>query len=76
MHGAPGKMKQFVAWFTHGVQGGTALRQAVYHAKTGPAILESVERFFAAHLNRPVTEPVQSSSPDAALESPTFVTCG
>ena len=25
MHGAPGKMKQFVAWFTHGVQGGTAL---------------------------------------------------
>jgi tRNA-dihydrouridine synthase B len=76
MHGAPGKMKQFVAWFTHGVQGGTALRQAVYHAKTGPAILDSVERFFEAHLNRPATESVQSVSPDAELESPTFVTCG
>jgi nifR3 family TIM-barrel protein len=76
MHGAPGKMKQFVAWFTHGVQGGTALRQAVYHAKTGPAILESVGRFFEAHLNRPATEAVQSVSPDAELESPTFVTCG
>ena len=76
MHGAPGKMKQFVAWFTHGVQGGTALRQAVYHAKTGPAILESVERFFEAHLNRSAGESVQATSPDAALESPTFVTCG
>jgi nifR3 family TIM-barrel protein len=61
MHGASGKMKQFVAWFTHGVQGGTALRQAVYHAKTGPAILESVERFFEAHLNH-VTKVTQSAS--------------
>jgi nifR3 family TIM-barrel protein len=46
MHGTPGKMKQFVAWFTHGVQGGSALRQAVYHAREGPAILASVDRFF------------------------------
>jgi nifR3 family TIM-barrel protein len=61
MHGAPGKMKQFVAWFTHGVQGGTALRQAVYHAKTGPQILESVERFFEEHLNRSAVEAVQSA---------------
>jgi nifR3 family TIM-barrel protein len=76
MHGTPGKMKQFVAWFTHGVQGGTALRQAVYHAKTGPAILESVERFFEAHLNRPVTEAVQSAGPNAEPESMPFVTCG
>ncbi len=76
MHGAPGKMKQFVAWFTHGVQGGTALRQAVYHAKTGPAILESVERFFEAHLNRPAAESVQAASANAGLESTPFVTCG
>ena len=76
MHGTPGKMKQFVAWFTHGVQGGTALRQAVYHAKSGPAILESVERFFEAHLNRPVTEAVQSAGPNAEPESMPFVTCG
>jgi tRNA-dihydrouridine synthase B len=46
MHGSPGKMKQFVAWFTHGVPNGTALRRAVYDAREGPTILASVERFF------------------------------
>ena len=46
MHGSPGKMKQFVAWFTHGVPNGVALRRAVYSAQDGPAILASVERFF------------------------------
>src|SRR4051812_44819708 len=77
MHGAPGKMKQFVAWFTHGVQGGTALRQAVYHAKTGPQILESVERFFEAHLNPGSSERVQSvDEPGAGLEEMPFASCG
>ena len=46
VHGSPGKMKQFVAWFTHGVPNGGALRKAVYSAKDGPEILASVERFF------------------------------
>jgi tRNA-dihydrouridine synthase B len=46
MHGSPGKMKQFVAWFTHGIPNGSALRRACYDAHTGPAILASVERFF------------------------------
>lgn len=50
-HGSPGKMKQFVAWFTHGVPNGGALRKAVYSAKDGPAILASVERFFEDLLN-------------------------
>ena len=76
MHGAPGKMKQFVAWFTHGVQGGTALRQAVYHAKTGPQILESVDRFFEAHLNRSDVESVQPVEPGAGLEKMPFASCG
>jgi tRNA-dihydrouridine synthase B len=77
MHGAPGKMKQFVAWFTHGVQGGTALRQAVYHAKTGPQILESVERFFEEHLNRSDVESVQPvAEPDAELGKMPFASCG
>jgi tRNA-dihydrouridine synthase B len=76
MHGAPGKMKQFVAWFTHGVQGGTALRQAVYHAKTGPQILESVERFFEEHLNRSDVESVQPvAEPDAELGKMPFASC-
>jgi nifR3 family TIM-barrel protein len=45
-YGSPGKMKQFVAWFTHGVPNGGALRKAVYEAHEGPAILASVEKFF------------------------------
>jgi tRNA-dihydrouridine synthase len=45
-HGSPGKMKQFVAWFTHGIPNGGALRKAVYEAHEGPAILASVENFF------------------------------
>jgi nifR3 family TIM-barrel protein len=44
--GTAGKMKQFVAWFTHGVPGGSDLRKAVYSAQQGPEILASVDRFF------------------------------
>lgn len=51
-HGSPGKMKQFVAWFTHGVTGGGALRQAVHSTKDGPAILAAVDRFFGELLSR------------------------
>jgi nifR3 family TIM-barrel protein len=51
MHGTAGKMKQFVAWFTHGVPGGGALRKAVYSAQQGPEILASVDRFFEELLN-------------------------
>jgi nifR3 family TIM-barrel protein len=43
---APGKMKQFASWFTHGVAGGAALRKSIYEAKTGAAVLDAVERFF------------------------------
>jgi tRNA-dihydrouridine synthase B len=43
-----GKMKQFATWFTHGVAGGAKLRAAIYQARTGPAVLGEVERFFAA----------------------------
>ena len=53
-----GKMKQFASWFTHGVTGGGALRKTIYEARTGPAILEAVERFFAHRLTE-----------DAALET-------
>ncbi len=58
MHGSPGKMKQFVAWFTHGVSNGGALRRAVYDAKTGPAILESVEGFFEELLSGRASAPI------------------
>lgn len=55
-HGSAGKMKQFVAWFTHGVPNGSALRRACYDVHTGPAILENVERFFEELLSSPVSE--------------------
>jgi nifR3 family TIM-barrel protein len=43
---APGKMKQFASWFTHGVYNGSHLRKVIYDAKTQERILEEVERFF------------------------------
>jgi tRNA-dihydrouridine synthase B len=50
---AVGKMKQFASWFTHGVPGGGGLRKAIFEAKSGPAVLNSVEEFFAARGNAP-----------------------
>jgi hypothetical protein len=52
-HGSPGKMKQFVAWFTHGVPNGGALRQAVHSSHSGPEILASVECFFEGSTQQP-----------------------
>jgi nifR3 family TIM-barrel protein len=48
---AVGKMKQFAAWFTHGVAGGGALRKAIFEAKNGTAVLGEVERFFESRAN-------------------------
>lgn len=67
MHGSPGKMKQFVAWFTHGIPGGSALRRACYDAHTGPAILASVERFFEELLSGNAPEPVPVAEPEMDL---------
>ena len=67
MHGSPGKMKQFVAWFTHGIPGGNALRRACYDARTGPAILASVERFFEELLSGRSREPVPIAEPELDL---------
>jgi nifR3 family TIM-barrel protein len=72
MHGSPGKMKQFVAWFTHGIPGGSALRRACYDAHTGPAILASVERFFEELLSGKTAEPV----PVAETEMDLLPACG
>src|SRR5215468_1430281 len=47
---APGKMKQFASWFTHGVPGGAALRKAIYEAREDTEILERVESFFTSCL--------------------------
>ncbi len=50
--GTLGKMKQFAAWFTHGVERGGDLRQAIYHSRSEAQALEQVEAFFAAPLAR------------------------
>ncbi len=47
-----GKMKQFATWFTHGVAGGAKLRAAIYHARSGEAVLAEVERFFATGIEK------------------------
>ena len=67
--GSPGKMKQFVAWFTHGVSNGSALRQAVYKAQEGTEILASVEQFFEKLLSgtNTITGPESFSEPEQAL---------
>jgi len=57
MPGAEGKMKQFASWFTHGVPGGAALRKAIYEAKSGPAVLTSVEEFFENRQQVPIAQP-------------------
>jgi tRNA-dihydrouridine synthase B len=67
---AQGKMKQFASWFTHGVPGGGTLRKSIYDCKSGPAILDTVERFFDARLAE-ITEGPSSY----AIEKPEIVEC-
>ncbi|HEX4650394.1 MAG TPA: tRNA-dihydrouridine synthase [Granulicella sp.] len=61
-----GKMKQFASWFTHGVPGGSTLRKAIFDAKNGGAVLDSVEAFFAGDLRvdgAEVAEPSEELQP-------------
>ncbi|MGA2897013.1 MAG: tRNA-dihydrouridine synthase family protein [Acidobacteriaceae bacterium] len=46
-----GKMKQFAAWFTHGIPNGASLRKSIFEARSGPAVLAAVESFFATRVN-------------------------
>jgi len=62
---AVGKMKQFAAWFTHGVPGGGALRKAIFEAKNGNAVLGEVERFFEAQEH--IAAPDDSVALDGAM---------
>jgi tRNA-dihydrouridine synthase len=50
---APGKMKQFASWFTHGVFGGAKLRKAIYESRDEHQILAEVDRFFETLLAAP-----------------------
>jgi hypothetical protein len=46
-------MKQFAAWFTHGIPNGSTLRKAIFEAKSGPTVLAAVEAFFASRACQP-----------------------
>jgi hypothetical protein len=57
-------MKQFAAWFTHGIPNGSALRKSIFEARSGPAVLAAVEAFFADRASQsagPDTEPLVES---------------
>jgi nifR3 family TIM-barrel protein len=65
---AVGKMKQFAAWFTHGVPGGGALRKQIFESKNGNAVIAAVEKFFESH------EAVDEASLDAVTDDTTLLT--
>jgi len=73
---APGKMKQFASWFTHGVPGGANLRKAVYEAKSEQNVLDAVDKFFAER--SPCGTGLQpcEGAPSDSLESMQFADCG
>ena len=67
---APGKMKQFASWFTHGVPGGAGLRKAIYEAREGTEILKRVEEFFEARLKAEVPATDEPVAPAADRAGP------
>src|SRR6516162_5392245 len=67
MIGAPGKMKQFASWFTHGVVHGAHLRKSIYESHNEVEILSAVDRFFEALLAGKLAPASQS----APLPQPT-----
>ena len=71
-----GKMKQFASWFTHGVPGGAKLRANIYQAKTGAAVLDQVDAFFAAQVdNGTSSEETESESTGMADFSDAALVC-
>lgn len=67
---AVGKMKQFTAWFTHGVHNGSGLRKAVYEARSQHEILDRVEKFFEQTLQflPQVRGPLSGANVGASLQ--------
>lgn len=75
MVGALGKMKQFAAWFTHGVEDGASLRRAVYEARSEAEVMQRLEEFFAATVPGGGISPGSRRSP-AAIAGQTSYQCG
>jgi hypothetical protein len=66
MIGAPGKMKQFASWFTHGVTHGAQLRKSIYESHNEVEILSAVDRFFEALLAGKLTAAARPVAASAA----------
>jgi len=66
---AVGKMKQFAAWFTHGIPNGSSLRKSIFEAKSGPAVLTAVEAFFASRASHPADPDNTSIDESMSLEA-------
>jgi nifR3 family TIM-barrel protein len=64
---AVGKMKQFAAWFTHGVPGGGGLRKQIFESKNGNAVIDAVENFFEQRQNALDTEEPADTMQDDSL---------
>lgn len=65
---AVGKMKQFAAWFTHGVPGGGGLRKQIFESKNGNAVIDAVDKFFEERQNATDTDaPAELVQDDAML---------
>jgi hypothetical protein len=60
-------MKQFAAWFTHGIPNGSTLRKSIFEARSGPAVLSAVESFFANRASQPHEH--FTLEPDAQLDA-------
>jgi nifR3 family TIM-barrel protein len=71
-----GKMKQFASWFTHGVPGGSKLRQTIFQSKTGKSVLDAVDFFFESRLNGNVAgDAVPDMDQEEALFSEEALAC-
>jgi tRNA-dihydrouridine synthase B len=71
-----GKMKQFASWFTHGVAGGSKLRQQIFMSKTGSAVLEAVDSFFEARLSASAAETQYLEADSAEAFPEEALSCG
>ncbi len=61
---AIGKMKQFAAWFTHGVPNGAHLRRSIFEAKRADNVMASVDAFFVGRMTDAAQDP--ADQPDSA----------
>ncbi len=65
---AIGKMKQFAAWFTHGVPNGAHLRRSIFEAKRADDVMSEVEAFFEARMT--AKDIIAEQSEDALIVAP------